>query len=315
MYNPKSPGVKRLMKEAKELAEPTEEYFAYPLEDNIFEWHFTVRGPPGTEFEGGYYHGRILLPTQYPMKPPNIILLTPNGRFETNKKICLSISEHHPETWQPSWSIRTALLALIAFMPSSSAGTIGSLDYTPEERKTLARRSRQWECSVCGGGCVASKLLVLPTSNVKQLPSDVGEAVVNAAQAAMARAAAAAGFGGGGAADAQDKDSMPQTIAFKVEDDSLQKPSSERLNVNGMVASIEGGTSDSTLVRRHVVDTPLGAEQHKQSSTSVVTEASMDDSLLNASIQSSKRDQLWSVIIWFLVLSISLLVIRRLFFL
>lgn len=33
-----------------------------------------------------------------------IFFLKPNGRFEVNKKICLSISGHHPETWQPSWS-------------------------------------------------------------------------------------------------------------------------------------------------------------------------------------------------------------------
>lgn len=64
------------MREASELAAPTEEYSACPLEDNLFEWHFTVRGPPNTEFEGGLYHGRILLPSQYPMQPPNIILLT-----------------------------------------------------------------------------------------------------------------------------------------------------------------------------------------------------------------------------------------------
>ncbi|CAG9864408.1 unnamed protein product [Phyllotreta striolata] len=149
-YNLKSPGVKRLMREAIELANPTEEYYACPLEDNLFEWHFTVRGPPGSDFENGYYHGRILLPSQYPMQPPNIILLTPNGRFEVNKKICLSISGHHPESWQPSWSIRTALLALIAFMPTPAAGTIGSLDYTPEERQILAKKSKNWVCSTCG---------------------------------------------------------------------------------------------------------------------------------------------------------------------
>lgn len=149
-YNLKSPGVKRLMREALELAEPTEEYSASPLEDNLFEWHFTVRGPPSTEFQGGIYHGRILLPSQYPMKPPDIILLTPNGRFETNKKICLSISGHHPESWQPSWSIRTALLALIAFMPTKPGGTIGSLDYSAEERQILARKSQAWECHICG---------------------------------------------------------------------------------------------------------------------------------------------------------------------
>ncbi|KAB0792099.1 hypothetical protein PPYR_14060 [Photinus pyralis] len=152
-YNLKSPGVKRLMREACELADPTEEYFATPLEDNLFEWHFTVRGPPNTEFEDGVYHGRILLPSEYPMQPPNIILLTPNGRFEINKKICLSISGHHPESWQPSWSIRTALLALIAFMPTSAAGTIGSLEYTKEERQALAKKSKSWECTICGRIC------------------------------------------------------------------------------------------------------------------------------------------------------------------
>lgn len=32
------------------------------------------------------------------------VIFQPNGRFETQTKICLSISNHHPEHWQPSWS-------------------------------------------------------------------------------------------------------------------------------------------------------------------------------------------------------------------
>ncbi|KAL5010584.1 hypothetical protein ScPMuIL_012889 [Solemya velum] len=149
-YSMRSPAVKRLMKEAQELHEPTEQYFTQPLEDNLFEWHFTIRGPVETEFDGGIYHGRIVLPPDYPMKPPSIIFLTPNGRFEIYKKICLSISGHHPESWQPSWSIRTALLAIIGFMPTHGAGAIGSLDYKPEERKKLAKKTQEWKCSTCG---------------------------------------------------------------------------------------------------------------------------------------------------------------------
>lgn len=149
-YNTKSPAVKRLMREAQELHDATEEYRAFPLEDNLFEWHFTMRGQPSSDFEGGIYHGRIILPPEYPMKPPNIILLTPNGRFEINKKICLSISGHHPETWQPSWSIRTALVALIAFMPTPGNETIGALDYSAEERQKLAKKSQSWVCENCG---------------------------------------------------------------------------------------------------------------------------------------------------------------------
>lgn len=149
-YNLKSPAVKRLMKEAAELKDPTDHYHAQPLEDNLFEWHFTVRGPPDSDFDGGVYHGRIVLPPEYPMKPPSIILLTANGRFEVGKKICLSISGHHPETWQPSWSIRTALLAIIGFMPTKGEGAIGSLDYTPEERRALAKKSQDFCCEACG---------------------------------------------------------------------------------------------------------------------------------------------------------------------
>jgi len=148
-YNTRSPAVKRLMREAKELSEATSDYYAQPLSDNLFEWHFTVRGPSDSEFDGGVYHGRIILPPEYPMKPPNIIILTPNGRFETGKKICLSISGYHPETWQPSWSIRTALLAIIGFMPTPGQGTIGSLDYPPEERKKLAKKSTSFSCDEC----------------------------------------------------------------------------------------------------------------------------------------------------------------------
>lgn len=119
-------------------------------QDNLFEWHFTVRGPSDSPFENGLYHGRIILPTDYPMKPPSIILLTPSGRFEVNKKICLSISGHHPESWQPSWSIRTALLAIIGFMPTQGRGALGSLDYEPEERRQLAIKSQSWSCPTCG---------------------------------------------------------------------------------------------------------------------------------------------------------------------
>ncbi|CAG9565615.1 unnamed protein product [Danaus chrysippus] len=172
-YNTKCPGVKRLMREAMELAEATEEYCARPLEDNLFEWHFTVRGPVGTDFEGGVYHGRILLPKEYPMHPPHIILLTPNGRFEVNKKICLSISGHHPETWQPSWSIRTALLALIAFMPTPAEGTIGSLDYSPAERKLLAKKSNTWVCSQCGD------ITALLSSTAAKPPTEEEQTVLN----------------------------------------------------------------------------------------------------------------------------------------
>lgn len=67
--------------------ESTSEYAAAPLEDNLFEWHFTLRGPSSSDFEEGIYHGRIMLPPEYPFRPPDVMFLTPNGRWELNKKV------------------------------------------------------------------------------------------------------------------------------------------------------------------------------------------------------------------------------------
>ncbi|XVF28215.1 hypothetical protein REPUB_Repub15cG0010200 [Reevesia pubescens] len=143
-YNLKNPAVKRILQEVKEMqSNPSDDFMSLPLEENIFEWQFAIKGPRDSEFEGGIYHGRIQLPAEYPFKPPSFMLLTPNGRFETQTKICLSISNHHPEHWQPSWSVRTALVALIAFMPTSPNGALGSLDYKKEERQALAIKSRE----------------------------------------------------------------------------------------------------------------------------------------------------------------------------
>ena len=66
----------------------------------------------------------------------------PNGRFEVKKKICLSISAFHPEEWQPAWGVRLILEALTSFMPTKGEGAIGALDFSPDERKRLAKLVR-----------------------------------------------------------------------------------------------------------------------------------------------------------------------------
>jgi ubiquitin-conjugating enzyme E2 J1 len=106
MSGSKSPSLRRIQADIRELAlDPSDRYHATPLENDMFEWHFTIRGATKTDFDGGVYHGRILLPPEYPFKPPHIIFLTPSGRFETNTKICLSFSAFHPELWQPAWYV------------------------------------------------------------------------------------------------------------------------------------------------------------------------------------------------------------------
>ncbi|KAL9110173.1 MAG: hypothetical protein Q9227_005233 [Pyrenula ochraceoflavens] len=159
---PPSPTLRRLMREAAELSPssptPSPHFHAAPLSDsNLFEWHFTLVGPPPpSPYAGGLYHGRITLPPTYPLRPPMFRFLTPSGRFEVNREICLSISGFHEETWQPAWGIRLALTALRVFMDEGGSGQVGGLESSEGVRRRLARESRGWRCGVqgceCGGG-------------------------------------------------------------------------------------------------------------------------------------------------------------------
>ena len=48
-------------------------HIAFNDKDNIFEWHFTIHGTPNSDYEGGIYHGRILLPPVAYEAPTNHI--------------------------------------------------------------------------------------------------------------------------------------------------------------------------------------------------------------------------------------------------
>ncbi|KAJ3031005.1 UNVERIFIED_CONTAM: Ubiquitin-conjugating enzyme E2 J1 [Siphonaria sp. JEL0065] len=207
----RSAAVKRLMKEYMDLEQdPSPDFVAYPINDeNVFEWHFTLRGPDEGGFSGGKYHGRIVFPTDYPFKPPAMYFLTPNGRFELNKKICLSITGFHAETWRPAWGIRSALTALISFFPTEGNGAIGALDYTPEERVIFAKKSQDWTCNGICERCEGVKMKDLLTDELLNKErtkvegaDEIHFSVKAASTESVARPINAGGNAGEGGADA-----------------------------------------------------------------------------------------------------------------
>ncbi|XP_050525991.1 ubiquitin-conjugating enzyme E2 J2-like [Daktulosphaira vitifoliae] len=120
--------------------DPVPYVVAEPVPSNILEWYYVVSGPDDSPYAGGYYLGRLVFPRDFPFKPPSIYMITPNGRFKTNTRLCLSISDYHPDTWNPAWSVSTILTGLLSFMLENSP-TMGSIEMTEYERRQLAAQS------------------------------------------------------------------------------------------------------------------------------------------------------------------------------
>lgn len=116
---------------------------AVPSEANILEWHYVLTGPPDTPYAGGEYHGTLVFPADYPFKPPAIRMITPSGRFLTNQRLCLSISDYHPKSWNPAWSVSTILTGLLSFMVSDEH-TAGSTTSTTADKRIYAQKSHEW---------------------------------------------------------------------------------------------------------------------------------------------------------------------------
>lgn len=136
----------RLKKELQMLVEDAPD-FAHlrPDDDNTLLWNYLIEGPPGSVYEGGWYWGVLKLPENYPLAPPSILMMTPSGRFETNTRICMSMSDFHPESWQPAWWLSSLMKGLVSFMIDKEL-TTGAIMPAPsdKQKRKFASTSLEW---------------------------------------------------------------------------------------------------------------------------------------------------------------------------
>ncbi|KAI9895014.1 MAG: Ubiquitin-conjugating enzyme E2 6 [Vezdaea aestivalis] len=144
---------KRLAKEYQNISRSPPPFItAHPSEKNILEWHYILTGPPDTPYANGQYWGTLTFPPTYPFSPPAIRMHTPSGRFHPSARLCLSISDFHPKSFNPAWEVSTILIGLLSFMTSDEM-TTGSVAGTESERRWASAKSRWWNSTA--GGSVA----------------------------------------------------------------------------------------------------------------------------------------------------------------
>ncbi|POS85052.1 ubiquitin-conjugating enzyme E2 6 [Erysiphe pulchra] len=128
------------------LDPPLEAFLSAPVSRR---WHYILTGPRDTPYHNGQYWGTLIFPSNYPFAPPAIRMHTPSGRFQPSARLCLSISDFHPKSFNPAWEVSTILIGLLSFMTSEEM-TTGSVSASLSERKWAAARTRWWNST--GGG-------------------------------------------------------------------------------------------------------------------------------------------------------------------
>ena len=106
--------LKRINADFKKFNEAEKEnMYVYPNPENVLEIYFLIIGLPGSPYENGHYIGKLVHNPEYPIKAPDYYMLTPSGRFDINKKICLTNSSYHQADWVAgAWNLVTMLEGL-----------------------------------------------------------------------------------------------------------------------------------------------------------------------------------------------------------
>ncbi|CAG8957664.1 hypothetical protein HYALB_00012122 [Hymenoscyphus albidus] len=106
---------KRITKEYAEVTAnpPAGIHVSLVDESNVHNWNVILDGPEGSPYAGGKFTLLLVLPSDYPFKPPKINFKTriwhPNVTFDEHGSMCIGILK--PEAWKPSSKILSVLTA------------------------------------------------------------------------------------------------------------------------------------------------------------------------------------------------------------
>ncbi|CAD5122665.1 DgyrCDS11075 [Dimorphilus gyrociliatus] len=104
--------------------EPPPGMFIVPDQENLTKIHALITGPFDTPYEGGFFYFLIRCPSDYPIRPPRVKLITTGGgrvRFNPNLykngKVCLSIlGTWSGPAWTPAQTISSVLISIQSLM-------------------------------------------------------------------------------------------------------------------------------------------------------------------------------------------------------
>jgi ubiquitin-protein ligase len=126
-------------------------YIKYGMSSNCTVWYILLHNMEGDdgEYVGGEYLCKLVAPEKFPFEPPQFYFLTPNGVYEPNKKVCISIGEFHKDDYARTLGMSGFATELVSGMIGwkylhDAGGGIAIIKTTPEEKKMLAAKSKEF---------------------------------------------------------------------------------------------------------------------------------------------------------------------------
>jgi len=122
---------KRLLSELKDYhSDPNDALLQLgPVSDEeLMHWTAVMKGVPGTAYEGGRWKLDILIPSNYPLAPPDIKFVNrichPNVNFKTGE-ICLDTLK---SAWTPIYTVSATLTSVQQLLTSAEPDSPLNMD-------------------------------------------------------------------------------------------------------------------------------------------------------------------------------------------
>ncbi|KAH8303267.1 hypothetical protein KR059_005196, partial [Drosophila kikkawai] len=114
--------------------------------NNLLHWTVTIKGPPGTPYEGGVFRLEIVFHGDYPFSPPTVVFRM--GVYHCNVAlsgyICLDILSTE---WSSALGVSPVLLSIVSLLADPNSDdpvepSVGNLYM--ENRKNNEAKAREW---------------------------------------------------------------------------------------------------------------------------------------------------------------------------
>ncbi|KAL3496867.1 ubiquitin-conjugating enzyme/RWD-like protein [Aspergillus germanicus] len=144
--------------ELTELTESPPEGISVELanESNLYEWKVLMDGPEGSPFHKGKFQLKLVLPTEYPFKPPTVSFVTkiyhPNVTNDDKGSMCLGMLK--ADEWKPSSRLGAVLQFARSLleepMPDDAVEARIAEQYR-DDRKRYEEIAREWTRKYAAG--------------------------------------------------------------------------------------------------------------------------------------------------------------------